>query len=259
MRLWIKLHVQLLDDPKVAVMPDPLFRTFINLMAVAGRVDQNGKLGTSADIAYWLRKPLAEVEAQMATLEKCNVCVTKDDVWRLKNWQKFNKVAASNKPKAIRERVQKSRENKRKADAEDETSNALQTRYERVSNAHRKEKNREEKKVLVGAGAPSAPVLEVDPVKELAAVFEKAAGVKLPTPSGEKGKAQVGTLWWHPLRQMVGMSNGNAAALLQAAIKQLRDKGLNVSSPNSCLKTFTSLNGAAVTKPPTKFIEYSHD
>lgn len=253
MRLWIKLHVQLLDDPKVAVMADPLFRTFINLMAIAGRVDENGKLGSSADIAYWLRKELGEVEAQMLTLEKCNVCVTKDGVWKLKNWNKFNKVAASNKPKAIRERVQKYRENKAKTEQAEETRNEDVTRYKRDSNAYRKEKNREEKKEN-GADAPSAP----DPVKELAAVFEQAAGISLPGQLKGMGAKTVGVTWWNPLREMVKMANGGAGDILKTAVINMRRDRLTIAAPISCLKVFTSLHGER--KAPaqsSKFIDYS--
>lgn len=247
MRLWIKLYVQLLDDPKMATMPDPLFRTFINLLAVAGRVDRNGQLGTDDDLSYWLRKPAAEVAAQMAELEKCNVCVTKNDVWRLKNWQKFNKVAASNKPKAIRERVRKSRENKPKSDEAAQEGIALQTRYEDVSNAPRKEKNREEKKVHVDVPSRSEP----DPMQELAAVFEDASGIKLPIPDKKKVKAirEVGVTWWNPLRQMVDIANGQSGDILRTAVEQLRARRLNVSSPQSCLKTFISLNGERNSRP----------
>lgn len=96
---------------------------------------------------------------------------------------------------------------------------------------------------------PPAPecLPQPDPVLELAEVFEQVSGVKRPTPSGKKAKDQVGVTWWHPLREMVKMANGNSAEVLRAAVSQLRAKNLNVSSPQSCLKTFTSLHGAAVT------------
>ena len=105
-----------------------------------------------------------------------------------------------------------------------------------------------EEKTHAGQNQPApASAPEPDPVKELAAVFEQATGVKLPEPSGEKAKKTVGVTWWHPLREMVKLANGNSEQLLRAAVKQLRAKNLNVSSPQSCLKTFVSLHGAAVT------------
>lgn len=117
------------------------------------------------------------------------------------------------------------------------------------SNSPREYENtRNENRDTAGQNPPAPPEPgESDPVKDLAAVFEQAAGVKLPEPSGEKAKKTVGVTWWHPLREMVKLANGNSEHLLRTSIKQLRDRGLNVSSPQSCLKTFTSLHGAAVT------------
>ena len=81
-----------------------------------------------------------------------------------------------------------------------------------------------------GAGAPES-LPQVDPVVELAEVFETASGVKRPEPSGEKAKKAVGSLWWNPLREMVKLANGQSADILRQAIRQLRERGLNVSSP----------------------------
>lgn len=267
MRLWVKLHVVMLDDPKVAAMPDPLFRTFVNLLVVAGRVDQNGKLGTAEEIAYWLRKPLPEVENHIAALEECNVCVTKDGVTRLKNWQKFNRMAKSDKAKSVRERVRKSRENKAKAEKNGESGNGDVTRYKGVSNTYREEKNREEKnreeKINTSAGekppASAPPSGQPDPVKALAAVYEQAAGVPITTIP----KREQGALYWNPLTQMVKLANGTAADLLRQSVQQLRRGGYNAATPKACLKTFADLYGARQTAPqagsPTPELNYGND
>jgi hypothetical protein len=93
-----------------------------------------------------------------------------------------------------------------------------------------------------GARAP-----EADPVIELAEVFEKTAGIKRPTPTSEKGQRQVGVLWWHPLRQMVKLANGNAPELVRRSVRQMRQDRLTLSNPNSILKVFISLHGESVT------------
>lgn len=56
MRQWIKLHIEILDDPKVGRMPDRLFRRTIELFLLAGKSDNNeGVLPPIEDIAWLLR------------------------------------------------------------------------------------------------------------------------------------------------------------------------------------------------------------
>src|SRR3990167_2787825 len=83
------------------------------------------------------------------------------------------------------------------------------------------------------------PPIEADPVKVLATVFEKATGITLEHIS-PKGR---GPLYWAPLKQMVKIGDGRAPDILRQAASQLRQRGMNISSPTSLLKTFTSLNG----------------
>jgi DnaD/phage-associated family protein len=56
MRQWIKLHIEILDDPKMGRMPDRLFRRTIELFLLAGKSDNNeGVLPPIEDIAWLLR------------------------------------------------------------------------------------------------------------------------------------------------------------------------------------------------------------
>ena len=50
---WFRLYTDVLDDPKVQRLPAPLFRTWINLLCLAGKGD--GLLPGLADIAFALR------------------------------------------------------------------------------------------------------------------------------------------------------------------------------------------------------------
>lgn len=97
--------------------------------------------------------------------------------------------------------------------------------------------------------APESTAQEGDPVKELAAVFETAAGIKLPKPSGPKASKQVGAMWWAPLRAMVAMADGRAPDILRSTITNMRRDGMNISSPNSTLKVFTSKYGETQAAP----------
>jgi hypothetical protein len=113
--------------------------------------------------------------------------------------------------------------------------------YQPVSTEQEQEQEQEH---TPGADAPKG-----DPVKELAAVFEQAAGITMPQPSTEKGRKQAGALWWNPLREMVRTANGSAPDLLRRAVQKMRADHLTIAAPNSVSKVFASLHGEAVTGP----------
>ncbi len=238
MRQWVKLHTILVNDPKMLAMNDSLFRVSINLIAVGGLVDKQGRLGTPVELRYYLRMPVSKVNAALEKLEQVCFLECRNGVWFLKNWSKFNEKAPSDAPEKVRERVAKYRKNK----VNDAPVTTLQGRYKRDGNAdvtrqNRIEENRIEENRKDSTGANPAP--ETDPVKELASVFEQASGIKLDSIP----KKQQGPLFWNPLRLMNQSANGSAPVILQDAISHMRKDGLTISSPNSCLKVFTSLNG----------------
>lgn len=55
MRRWIKLYIEILDDPKMGRMPDWLFRRAIELFLLAGRNGNDGVLPPVEDMAWILR------------------------------------------------------------------------------------------------------------------------------------------------------------------------------------------------------------
>jgi hypothetical protein len=54
-RYWIKLYIEILDDPKMGKMPDWLFRRALELFLLAGETGDDGLLPSAADIAWRLR------------------------------------------------------------------------------------------------------------------------------------------------------------------------------------------------------------
>ena len=274
MRTWIKLYTEILRDPKMYRLSDKEFRACINLFALSGQLDRDGRLGTAEDIAFHLR---TDPETALSTLqslesagitcnESCNEEPVTCNIWGVKNWGKRQSRAGSNTPDAVRERVAKHRKNKAKRES-DVTS--LHPRYtENVTRVKRhvtpseseSESESEKKNTAPQPPAPSDPEVvtppEPHPVKALAAVFEQAAGIKLPTPSGEKSKRMIGVLWWAPLREMVKLAAGQAPDLLRRAVSDMRRDGLTIQAPKSVVANFTSLHGASQAAPPSAFKDY---
>jgi len=250
---WRKLHVKTVDSVDVNEMPDDFPRLLWVLLPLV--LDSKGR---AIDDSAWLRSKVFPMR-QDVTAERVNQAVewfaTRQMIVRYEVAGRFyfevptfakyqgntEREAASVIPDPVKQAKKKPREQV--------ATNSRPTHDPVLDwSSLDVDADAEESKKHAGDKPPAPECLpQPDPVLELAEVFEQASGVKRPTPSGKKAKDQVGVTWWHPLREMVKMANGNSAEVLRAAVSQLRAKNLNVSSPQSCLKTFTSLHGAAVT------------
>lgn len=58
---WIRLYVEVVDDPKVGRLSDHQFRTWLLLLALAGR-SRDGSLPCREDIAFKLRGTIPDVD-----------------------------------------------------------------------------------------------------------------------------------------------------------------------------------------------------
>lgn len=63
---WFRLYASILNDPKVQLLPDRLFKFWINCLAIT--CDQRGYLPAPREIAFRLRLSLTEVEDDLASL-----------------------------------------------------------------------------------------------------------------------------------------------------------------------------------------------
>ena len=103
------------------------------------------------------------------------------------------------------------------------------------------EESRNEESII----APEPPAQAEDPVKDLAAVFEQATGVH--PENMQTGKQ--GPTFWAPLKRMVKMADGRAPDVMRRTVAKMRADRLNISSPLSVEKVFTSLNGEQQARP----------
>jgi hypothetical protein len=233
MRRWVKLHTKILMSPSMGRLTDHAYRACINLMALGGYNDEGGMLGTAKDIAYHLRVTVDDALASLKEIAVEGIIVERKGVWYLQNWDKYQSNAPSAENGAVLERVKKHRKSK----AKDDDGNSVTPPLHSESNDPRIDKNREEE---IGADAPPPPV---DPVKELAAIFQQTSGVTLPQPTTKKAEGTVGVTWWNPLREMVKMANGSAPEIMRRAVEQMRRDDLTIGSPKSVEKVFASIHG----------------
>lgn len=102
---WIKLHVDLFDNPKIRnldTLPkgDTYFRIWINLMVLAGKINNQGLVyfhpdrpHTMKTLAIVLLKPEKIVAESIQLFEAMHMIELKDGYIMILNWEKYQNLA----------------------------------------------------------------------------------------------------------------------------------------------------------------------
>ena len=120
---WAKLWIEILDDPKVANMPDWLFRKFIIFVLAAKEYDHAGLLQPVDDLAWRIRSNVKETADALSALEQIGVTRATADGWELINFVKRQEREYSDTPEAIRQRRYREKHNNK----ENNNNNNIQT------------------------------------------------------------------------------------------------------------------------------------
>ena len=70
---WIKLYQEVLNDYKMAILPDNVWRRCIELFLLAGEYNQAGKLPPVEEIAFRLRVEADQLKTEMQHLERVEI------------------------------------------------------------------------------------------------------------------------------------------------------------------------------------------
>ena len=105
---WIKLYMEILDDRKMAKLPDNLWRLVIELFLLAGKEHRDGALPPVEDIAWMLRRTEQEVIADMTELTATGIIDKTENSWIV---AKFSERQA---PSTNADRAKRFREAKQK-------------------------------------------------------------------------------------------------------------------------------------------------
>ena len=67
---WIKLYHEILDDPKMATMPDRLWRRTVEVFLLAGKLskDKSGVIPDTRQLAWLLRMDTNELQGDLEQL-----------------------------------------------------------------------------------------------------------------------------------------------------------------------------------------------
>ena len=115
-KYWIKLYHEILHDPKMARLPDRLWRRAIELFLMAGETGDGGELPDIADMAWTLRVELSDLVDDLAELAKIGVLTETPDGWVV------TKFAVRQAATSDAKRMAQWRERNRKAQYEGDAS-----------------------------------------------------------------------------------------------------------------------------------------
>jgi hypothetical protein len=87
-RSWIKLYLEILDDVKLAELPEAVCWRFVQLLLVAAERDEGGILPPSKRLAWRLRADQAQLLEDLRALGEVGVMVQVGEHWKVTNFEK---------------------------------------------------------------------------------------------------------------------------------------------------------------------------
>ncbi len=112
MHVWLRLYVEVLNDPKVQKLEGKTFRTWVNLLCVAKQADKAGALPGREDIAFLLRMEAGELETQLDTLRAAGLVEGERDL-AMHGWRGRQYDSDADRTALERKRRQRKRESER--------------------------------------------------------------------------------------------------------------------------------------------------
>lgn len=103
---WIKLYIEMLEDPKIGTLPDGLCWRFVQLCLLAGKVGDNGVIPDTYQIAWVLRKDTKDLEHELNQLAGIGLVTKIVNGWQVTNFEKRQaRMTSAEKQKAYRKRL----------------------------------------------------------------------------------------------------------------------------------------------------------
>jgi hypothetical protein len=78
---WLKLYIEILDDPKMATLPDRLWRRIVELFLMAKRENKDGHLPDTRQIAWALRMPADELDHDLKSIVSTGIITQEAGGW----------------------------------------------------------------------------------------------------------------------------------------------------------------------------------
>jgi hypothetical protein len=167
MSRWFRVYADMVDDPKVQLLPPDLFKALINLWCLTAGND--GILPNAEDIAFKLRMKVERVKQIISALHDADLIETDETGLRPHNWD-----GRQFKSDVSNERVKQHR--KRKSNADVTLHSQLQQRPQRTDTEAEEERKKDAR--------PSAAPSEVPPMNDETEVYRRGKEILGATSGG---------------------------------------------------------------------------
>ena len=119
---WIKLYHEIIDDPKMATLPDRLWRRSIELFLLAGKLcpDKSGILPNTKQLAWMLRMNTDDLQGDIDQLVGTGIIESIPNGWLVVNFKKRQEPVSSKE----RKQKQRDRENRNQYYGDDDVTNS---------------------------------------------------------------------------------------------------------------------------------------
>jgi DnaD/phage-associated family protein len=108
-KYWIKLYIEILNDPKMGRMSDRLYRRTIEMFLLAGDYDDKGRLPPLHDMAWRLQVADEQLETEMIELQRMGILDVVDGEWIVSKFEeRQSKMSDAERKRRQRERAKKS-------------------------------------------------------------------------------------------------------------------------------------------------------
>lgn len=130
-KYWTKLYHEILDDPKIGRFPVNLKWRFVELLLLAGELDEDGFLPPLPDMAWRLRVDEATLHQDMMQMQAAGIAEVRaydllDNRWYLSNFAKRQAPSpAAERMRELRKRKRKEAKEKENTDTERDTYRAV--------------------------------------------------------------------------------------------------------------------------------------
>lgn len=185
---WIKLYMEILDDPKMGTLPDRVWRRIVELFLIAGRIQKDGHLPDTRQLAWILRMNPDDLEGDMMQIASTGIAIREVNGWFIPNFEKRQGPA----PAAERKAQQRNRQHREQyygnvtGQSRNVTQNRAETETETESETEQKQKRGaaavtgyippcpEERIYCAVTNHPTIPAGEIDSVIDRIAKIQRA-------------------------------------------------------------------------------------
>lgn len=176
---WIKFYCEILDDPKMATLPDRLWRRFYELCLLAGKQNKDGEIPPANQIAWALRMDATDVQRDIDELITIGLVTVTDSGYVVTNFSKRQEKATNT------ERVARYREAKHKDEYYgNENVTQMKRNVTQITDNRYREQITDTEQIQSETGAPS-------PVQQM---IESVIGIPPANPSDLKALDEIEAL-----------------------------------------------------------------